>query len=266
MISSRNNPAIKNIVSLSKAAERRSQNLIIVEGFREIDRALKAGFVMKQLYFCPEVGSNELISKLNKLLSSNVEVVEVSSGVFEKIAYREGSDGLLALFEPKNISLDDLQPKSNPLLIVLESVEKPGNLGAVMRTADAASADAVIVCDPRTDLYNPNTIRSSLGCIFTVPVVACTTTEAIKWLNSHKIDIFATSLEASIPYTECNFKGPSAIVMGTEATGLTPQWLQHSKQNLIIPMKGIADSLNISVSAAIVVFEALRQRLKPINK
>jgi RNA methyltransferase, TrmH family len=258
LITSKNNPRIKNIVKLTKASERQIQNLIVVEGYREIDRAIHSGFQLKQLFVCNELFRNH--SWLHQLKKDIIIIEEVSPEVFAKIAYREQSDGLLALFEPKRLSLSDITLKENPLLIVLESVEKPGNLGAVLRTADAAAADAVIICDPKTDIYNPNTIRSSLGCVFAVPTVSCSSQEAISWLQKNKISIIATSLEASVPYTNANLKGSTALVMGTEATGLSGQWTSVADQNIIIPMRGIADSLNISVSTAVVLFEALRQR------
>jgi len=162
-------------------------------------------------------------------------------------------------FPPEN-SLEKIKLSQNPLIIVLEAVEKPGNLGAILRTADAAGADAILVCDPLTDIFNPNTIRSSLGCVFSVPVVACSSHEAIHWLKSKSIQIFTTYLEASINYLDANYTQPTAIVSGTESTGLSQQWINAADQNLIIPMLGIADSLNVSVSTAIVLFEALRQR------
>jgi len=258
MITSKTNPRIKNIAKLAKASERKQQNLFVVEGYREIDRAIASGYKLKELFFCNELFQNK--AWINSIIALSSFVEEVSSDVFAKIAYREQSDGLLALFESKNLSLENVKLCHNPLIIVLESVEKPGNLGAVLRTADAAAVDAVIVCDPRTDIYNPNTIRSSLGCVFSVPTVTANSSETIHWLLNNRIRIVATSLEASIPYTQADFTLPTALIMGTEATGLSAQWTEIADQNIIIPMRGIADSLNISVSTAIVLFEALRQR------
>ncbi len=258
MITSKTNPRIKNIVKLAKASERKQQNLFVVEGFREIDRAIASGYTLKELFFCSELFHNKAwINSINTLSSF---VAEVSSDVFARIAYREQSDGLLALFEPKNLTLENVKLNHNPLIIVLESVEKPGNLGAVLRTADAAAVDAVIVCDPRTDIYNPNTIRSSLGCVFSLHTVTANSSDTINWLRDNNIRILATSLEASIPYTQADFTSPTALIMGTEATGLSALWTNIADQKIIIPMRGIADSLNISVSTAIVVFEAIRQR------
>lgn len=254
MITSKTNPKIKNIIKLQKASERREQNRIIIEGRREIERALACGFEIDTLFVCPDIAKDDLAIKANVL-------EEVSLEVFDKIAYREGSDGLLALAIPKYASLNSFKPKrKNPLIIVLETVEKPGNLGAVMRTADAAGVDAVIIADPRTDLYNPNAIRASVGCIFSVPLFACSSEECIKWLKANNITIYCTYLKASIDYLEADFKKASAIVMGTEATGISQQWVEVADQNIIIPMNGIADSLNVSVTTAIVTFEAVRQR------
>ena len=260
MITSKTNPKIKNVVKLQKSSERREQNRIIIEGRREIERAVACGFVIDTLFICNEIKdySSELMAQSSWLKANIIE--EVTLEVFEKIAYREGSDGLLAVAIPKYAKLKDFKPKKNPLIIVLETVEKPGNLGAIMRTADAAGVDAVIIADPRTDLFNPNAIRASIGTIFNVPLFACSSEECIKWLRDNDIKIYCTYLKASIDYLEADFRQGSAIVMGTEATGISDIWVEAADQNLIIPMNGIADSLNVSVTTAIVVFEAVRQR------
>mgnify|MGYP003291709549 CR=1 FL=1 len=253
MITSKSNPKIKNVVKLQKSSERREQNRIIIEGRREIERAVACGFIVDTLFVC-----NDIVKEAVDIKANIVE--EVTLEVFEKIAYREGSDGLLAIAIPKYADLKSFKPKKKPLIIVLETVEKPGNLGAVMRTADAAGVDAVIIADPRTDLYNPNAIRASIGTIFSVPLFACTSEECVKWLKENDIKIYCTYLKASIDYLEADFREGSAIVMGTEATGISDTWVKAADQNLIIPMNGIADSLNVSVTTAIVVFEAIRQR------
>jgi len=183
-----------------------------------------------------------------------------SQAVFEKVAYREGSDGLIALIKPKEHRLDQLQLKDKPFIIVLESVEKPGNLGAVLRTADAANVDAVVICDPLTDLYNPNAIRSSVGCLFTVQVAVCSSKECFDWMQAKEIRSFAAELKGSEWYHESDFKGPTAIIMGTEADGLTSFWLDNADKRIKIPMRGVIDSLNLSVSTAVLTFEAMRQR------
>lgn len=253
MITSKSNPKIKNVVKLQKSSERREQNRIIIEGRREIERAVACGFIVDTLFVC-----NDILKESVNIAANYVE--EVTLEVFEKIAYREGSDGLLAVAIPKYADLKSFKPKKNPLIIVLETVEKPGNLGAIMRTADAAGVDAVIIADPRTDLYNPNAIRASIGTIFSVPLFACSSEECINWLRENNIKIYCTYLKASIDYLEADFRQGSAIVMGTEATGISDIWVDAADQNLIIPMNGIADSLNVSVTTAIVVFEAIRQR------
>lgn len=254
MITSKTNPKIKNIIKLEKSSERSKQNRILIEGRREIERAVASGFEVDTLFVCPAIAE-----KGAEITARSIE--EVSMEVFEKIAYREGSDGLLAVATPKYSDLQSFKPKKeNPLIIVLETVEKPGNLGAVMRTADAAGVDAVIIADGRTDLYNPNAIRASVGCIFSVPLFACSSEECIKWLKDNNITIYCTYLKASIDYLDADFRKASAIVMGTEATGISRQWVDAADQNIIIPMNGIADSLNVSVTTAIVTFEAIRQR------
>ncbi len=265
MITSRSNPKIKNIVRLQKAAERRKQNLTIIEGKREIERALISGWNMRELFVCEELAGKSL-NILKMHLNADCSVETVTKDVFELIAYREGSDGLLALSRPMNLSLKEIEISTNPLIIVLESVEKPGNMGAILRTADAAGVDAVIVCDPQTDLYNPNTIRASLGCIFSIPVVSTDSKDTLEWLRKNEIAVYATSLEASSDYLEAEFSNPSAIILGTEASGLSEFWTNNSDKNIRIEMKGIADSLNVSVSAAVVVFEALRQRKQSLKK
>lgn len=255
------NSHIKNIIKLqANSRDRREQNLFVIEGYREISRAMGSGIVIKELYVCTELDrqgrSKELVNQ-----DISVQVFEVGKEAFARIAYREGSDGLIALAVPRNMRLTELKLSSKPLILILESVEKPGNLGAIMRTADAAGIDAVIVCDPLTDIYNPNAIRSGVGCIFTCQVVTCTSGEAIKWLQINKIKIYAAALsDKALIYHQIDFREPTAIVMGTEATGLSSEWLDKSDAQIIIPMNGIADSLNVSTSAAVLVFEAVRQR------
>lgn len=188
-------------------------------------------------------------------------IVHVSKEVYAKVAYREGTEGVIAEVRWKERSLADLLPKGHaPLIMVLESVEKPGNLGAVLRSADAAGADGVILCNPLTDLFNPNLIRASIGAVFTVPVVACTSDEAIAWLKENDIRILTAQLQDSAPYYDVDMTCGTALVMGTEATGLTDAWRQAADAHILIPMLGRLDSLNVSVSAAILLYEAVRQR------
>lgn len=259
-ISSPQNPRIKRLIQLqAKSRERRRQNLMVIEGYREITRAIESGIKVREIYVCMELDTAMRAGQITE--THNIPFFEVSLPVFGKLAYRDGSDGLIALAEPGNNSLENLRVGENPLIIVLESVEKPGNLGAVMRTADAAGVDAVIVCDPLTDLYNPNTIRSSVGCIFTTPVAVADTSRVMEWLSVNRVNSYAAALTSTAQeYYRNDYRGATAFVMGTEATGLSRKWLDYCSAQVIIPMMGIADSLNVSVSTAVLVYEALRQR------
>lgn len=258
-ITSLQNIRIKSIIKLGKHKERTLQNLFIIEGARELSLALAGGYTVKSVYICPELFSKTDYPDVLNTIPDNIQF-EVSKPVFEKIAYRAGSDGLLVLAEPKPHKLPDLNLSENPFIIILESVEKPGNLGAILRTADAANVDAVIICDPTTDLYNPNAVRSSVGCLFTVPIAICSSREALDFLKLENIRSFAAELQASSWYQDVDFTQPSAVIMGTEADGLTDFWLQHTDARIKIPMRGKIDSLNVSVSTAVITFEAMRQR------
>ena len=259
-ISSVQNPKVKNVIHLGKASERKSQELFVIEGYREVNLALEAAFEIKTLFYCPEIGTSKEVGDLVRKLSQIASVYEITPPVFEKMAYRENSDGLVAIAVPRNLKLENLKLPSNPLIVVLEKVEKPGNLGAVLRTADAAQVDAVIVCDPLTDIFNPNVIRSSIGCIFTNKVVCCTSKEALHWMKENKIISYSAALTAKNWYHETDLTGPTAIVMGTEADGLSEFWLKESEAQIKIPMLGYIDSLNVSNATAILVYEAMRQR------
>jgi len=257
-ITSTQNPKIKNILKLQqKSSERKKQNLVVIEGLREIGLALKSGMKLKSILFCSDILSFE---EIESTLNFKEDYFEISADVYNKLAYRSSTEGVIALAEPNYLSFDDLKLRENPLVIVLESVEKPGNLGAILRTADAAKVDAVIISDPLTDIYNPNVIRSSVGCVFTTQIVSCTSDEAINWLRENKIKSHAAALTATENYHEVDFTGSVAIVMGTEADGLTEKWLKNTDKQIIIPMSGEIDSLNVSTSTAILVFEAMRQR------
>jgi TrmH family RNA methyltransferase len=259
MITSTQNPLIKNLLLLQeKPRARREQNLLIIEGVREVSLAVAAGFELTTLFYTPSI-LNETDQKI--LTAINVAGrIEISGEVFARIAYREGSGGVIALARPRRLTLSDLKFGPDPLILVLETVEKPGNLGALLRTADAANLDAVIVCDPQTDIYNPNAVRSSVGCIFTMPVVTATSQETIDWCREKKIRTFGTALTATKFYHETDLKQPAAIIMGSEAYGLSRTWLDQADELIKIPMMGKIDSMNVSASAAIVVFEAKRQR------
>ena len=251
-ISSVQNPKIKQLIALQqKSSLRRESGLFVVEGARELEHCLEAGFEVDTVFRCPRIAGP---------IPEGLKVVDVSTQVYSKIAYREGTEGIIAEVRSRERRLDDLKLSDNPLIVVLESVEKPGNLGAVLRSSDAAGADAVIICDPLTDIYNPNLIRSSIGAVFTVPVIACTSEEAIGFFKGRGIQILTAQLQDSSLYYDRVMTNGTAIVMGTESTGLTDIWREAADAHIRIPMLGRLDSLNVSVSAAILLFEAVRQR------
>lgn len=261
LITSLQNTKIKRLIALQqKSSERRKTDLFIVEGIREMRHCLDAGFKIDTLFLCPDIlqGHSEADS-LYELYQMSASL-QVTKEVYDKMAYRGGSEGVMAIVKARRKTLQDLQLSAAPLIVVLESVEKPGNLGAVLRSADAAAADAVIVCDPLTDLYNPNLIRSSIGSAFTVPLVACSSEECITFLKTNGIRILTAQLQDSRLYYDTDMTCGTALVMGTEATGLTHRWRVAADAHIRIPMLGRLDSLNVSVSAAILLFEAVRQR------
>ncbi len=264
-ITSLHNPRVKDALRLQeKSAERRRQGLTLVEGYRELTNARQAGWAVATLFVCEELAGPEITHELLTPAQQPprpYEYLPVSAAVFAKLAVRERSDGVLAVLRTPSYSLAGLQLPDNPLVIVLEAVEKPGNLGAILRTADAAPAHAVLVGDPRTDLYNPNVIRASLGGIFTVPTVAAPMAEILAFLHDKGIRTFAAALaEGAKSYTATTLSGPTALVLGTEADGLTPATRAACHETVIIPMRGVLDSLNVSVAAAVLTFEAVRQR------
>ena len=259
MITSLQNKGIKNVIKLAKSRERREQQLFVIEGARELLLALQSGYELAAVYVFRDLLLSSKYPNILDTIPGDI-VFEVSAPVFEKIAYRENSDGLVAVAKQKSHTLSDLHLKPNPFVLLLEGVEKPGNLGAILRTADAAAVDAVIVCDPLTDVYNPNVIRSSVGGLFTVQTAVCSSADALKWLNDHHITTFAAELEAAEFHHHVDFRTPSAVVLGTEADGLTDFWLLNATKRIKIPMHGKVDSLNVSVSAAVIAFEAMRQR------
>ncbi len=263
-ITSAQNPKIKELLALQeKSRLRRSEGLFVVEGRRELGHCLDAGFVPGTLFVCGEIlseeGLNDILGKAERL-NPKVGVVQVPYGLYGKIACRGGTEGVIAEVKYRERTLESLRLGENPLVIVLESVEKPGNLGAVLRSADAAGADAVIICDPLTDLYNPNLIRASIGAAFSRQVAVASSEETIAWLRSRHIQILTAQLQDSSLYYDTDMRKPTAIVMGTESTGLTDLWRDAADTRIRIPMLGSLDSLNVSVSAAILLFEALRQR------
>jgi TrmH family RNA methyltransferase len=294
VITSAKNPKFKNLLLLQeKSKARREQGLFVVEGRRELEHCLEAGYNVHTIFVCPEIagaeteevvyskpmatlghvrgrgplrssgrGRSEAETVLNRQTSGvgAPAIVEIPPELYKKAAYREGTEGIIAEVEVKELRLDDLALPENPLIVVLEAVEKPGNLGAILRSADAAGADAVIVCDPLTDLYNPNLIRASIGAIFTVPTVAASSEEVIPWLKAKGIQILTAQLQDSSLYYDTDMSRGTAIVMGTESTGLSGKWREAADAHIRIPMLGRLDSLNVSVSAAILLFEAVRQR------
>lgn len=255
-ITSLQNPRVKQIVKLREDKKQRQKDgLILVEGFDELTLALACGFTPQTLLSAPELVSQTLTIP-------NAESVTVSRAVFEKISYRDNPDGWLGLFPMPTSNLDGLKLSENPLVIVAESVEKPGNLGAILRTADAAKVDALLVCDPRVDVWNPNVIRASRGAVFAVPVVEVKSPEALSWLRSRKMRVLAATPSAEEMYTDVNMQGPLAIAVGTEDEGLTEFWMHNSDLRVKIPMAGKVNSLNVSIATALMTYEAVRQRKK----
>lgn len=275
IISSAQNPKVRTLLELqTKSRLRREIGIFVLEGRREIEHCVCSGYELESLFFCPEILGDSLDSEtagdgffsvLKKTGALPQRCFEVSRQIYDKLAYRGGTEGVVAEVKSRNLSLGDIPARESPLLVVLESVEKPGNLGAVLRSADAAGADAVIVCDPLTDIYNPNVIRSSIGAVFTVPVVACTSEEAVAFLKAGGYAILTAQLQDSSCYYDADMTGPTALVMGTESTGLTDIWRKAATSHILIPMLGKLDSLNVSVSASILMFEAVRQRMS-LNK
>ena len=269
VITSAQNSKIKLLLELQeKSKTRKKEGLFVVEGRRELLHCIEAGYAPFAVFFCPEIISEKdrteienAIEKQNAATLGKLPLaIEVPQQLYDKVAYRGGTEGVVAEMYCKDLSLDSLKLKDNPLIVVLESVEKPGNLGAVLRSADASGVDAVIVCDTLTDMYNPNLIRSSIGAIFTVPVATAKSDEAIAWLKTKGAKIYTAQLQNSEWYYDTDMKGATAIVMGTEATGLTNAWRNAADAHIKIPMLGRLDSLNVSVSAAILMYEAVRQR------
>ena len=272
VITSVQNPRVKAVVALQqKSAERRRTGLFVVEGRREVEHCVEMGLEVVEVFVCEELGGwscdNVAANRTEGMKEAKevegmrgVKVTEVTRGVYEKMAYRGGTEGVMAVVKSKERRLDELDLNENPLIVVVERVEKPGNLGAILRSADAAGADAVVVCDPLTDLWNPNLIRSSIGAVFTVPCMTCGSEECIEFLKAHGIQILTAQLQDSELYYDTDMRRGTAIVMGTEATGLTDVWREAADAHIRIPMLGRLDSLNVSVSAAILLYEAVRQR------
>jgi len=239
-----------------KAKARKQAGTFLIEGKREIELAIKGNYEIESILFLPELVSEAELAAL----SPRIQLIEITKEVYQKLAYRDTTEGILAVAKTKPLRLQDLQLSQNPLILVAEAPEKPGNIGALLRTADAANLDAVIIANPKSDLYNPNIVRSSVGGLFTNQIATGSTQEIISFLQQKKINFYCATLQNSTPYHTQNYTNPTALVVGTEATGLTDAWRAAATQNIIIPMQGEIDSMNVSVAAAILIFEAKRQR------
>jgi len=258
-IESLQNPLVKIILKLQdKSRERKKSGLFLIEGKREIMLAISGNYEIDVLLFCEEYLSK---TEVDDVVNETTEMITVSKDVYQKIAYRDTTEGVVAMVKMKEFSLENLKLiTSTPLILVAEAPEKPGNIGALLRTADAANIDAVLIANPKTDLYNPNIIRSSVGCLFTNQIATGSSEEIIEYLYKNNVSIFATTLQNSNEYHKEDYTKASAIVVGTEATGLSEVFREKATQNINIPMQGKIDSMNVSVAAAIVLFEAKRQR------
>ena len=261
VLTSVQNPRVKAAVRLRDGRHREKQGRIRIDGARELLRAVRAGVSLVEVFVCrPLCQSADAREVLAELAECGAEVLEVAEPVFEKLAFGDRSEGVVGVARMPRPTLSELKLPENPLVAVLEGVEKPGNVGAVLRTADAAGVSALVVADGRTDLYNPNAIRASLGTIFTVPVCTATAEETLDWLRQHSLAIYAARVDGSVPYTDVDYRGPTAVVLGSEAEGLTDAWKGADVTAIRLPMLGAADSLNVSATAAILFYEALRQR------
>lgn len=261
VITSKQNPRIKGLLNLRKRRHRDETGLFLIEGYREVSRAVSKGVKLHELYFSSAwfLGDNEpkLIEQAKK---SGAKVQELSKEVFEKCSYRDRPDGLLAVAQQWKRQLKDLQLSKNPFVLVVEAIEKPGNLGTILRSADGAGVDAVIICDSVTDIFNPNVVRSSTGVLFSVPVVVSDSKAVYEWLHKNKVKIVATTPDTQNIYTKTDLRSRVAILMGSEQYGLSDFWLKNSDTNVRIPMQGLADSLNVAMATGLLAYEVLRQR------
>jgi TrmH family RNA methyltransferase len=260
VITSPTNPRIKALVRLRDRRHRDRSGTFLVEGFRELHRALQGGVEIESLYVCPSLFLGENTPALvERVAATGAEVIEVAERAFRKVSYRDRPEGLLAVARQFPTDLGRIRPGPDPLVLVVESIEKPGNLGTMLRTADAAGA-SVVVCDPTTDPFNPNVVRASLGTLFLVPLAICTSREALEWARSAGMTIVATTPEGEDLYWDVDLRSGVALAIGSEQYGLTPTWLEGADVRVRIPMAGSADSLNAAMAAGIVLFEAVRQR------
>lgn len=264
-ITSVQNPKLKQAVWLHERRERDKTGLFLIEGYRELLRATDVDWSVESVFVCPELflGSNEnaLIARLAK---KGAKVFACSESVFRKLSYRDRPDGLVGVAKQHHRTLQDLQDllksKKNPFLVIAEAIEKPGNLGTILRSSDAVGIDALIVCDKCTDIFNPNVVRASVGTLFSVPVIEATSKETLTWLKERGISILAATPAAKNEFTQVGMTGPLAIAVGTEQLGLSPIWMEQADLQVSIPMNGIADSLNVAMATTLLLYEALRQR------
>ncbi|HSE61837.1 MAG TPA: RNA methyltransferase [Candidatus Saccharimonadales bacterium] len=261
VITSKQNPKIKSVAKLRQRREREKTGLTLIDGYEELAVATASGVAIETLYHCPELmGGEDQRRRLMALVSGGMEAYELTRDVFEKIAYREGPDGWLAVVKAPKTDLTSLSLRERPLLLICETVEKPGNLGAMLRTADAAGADAVISVTGVTDWGNPNIIRASKGAVFTVPVANATLDEALAWLKARNIAVIASTPDTTTIYTDTAMREGVALTVGSEKYGHTSEWLQAAQVKVRIPMVGQVNSLNVATSAALLLYEAVRQR------
>jgi len=261
-ITSLQNSRIKFLFQLKeKSRIRKKENRFLIEGKREILLANQGGYTLNQLYYCPSIMPEDDFLKFISKISSEIDIVKITPEIYKKLAYRDTTEGILAVAVTKDLNIKNFNiTNKNPLVLVAEAPEKPGNIGAILRTADAAKLDAVFIANPKTDMYNPNIIRSSIGCVFTNHIATGTTEEIISFLKTNNIHSYGAALQASEHYCNYDYRKPTAIIVGTEATGLSEQWLSSTSKNIKIPMDGVIDSMNVSVAAGILIFEAKRQR------
>ncbi|MFP6854972.1 MAG: TrmH family RNA methyltransferase [Opitutales bacterium] len=261
MIESSHNPEVKRLIKLRRARVRRSEGLFIVEGHREIQVGLRSGAIMEQGFFCRAFfGERPQNDLLNELQEHKIPMLEMTEGPFKKASMRENPDGLIVLARTWESDLDSLRLGTPPLVVVVDAIEKPGNLGAVLRSAEAFGIDAILCVDPSLDLFNPNVLRASQGLLFRVPAVVCGRENALAFLRRHELRIHATSARADKVLWDANLGSPTAIVVGSEAKGLDSFWLEAADERVTIPMEGGADSLNLSVAVGCLLAEARRQR------
>ena len=264
ILTSLQNPRLKQIVKWRDRRDRDISQVVLLEGYRALSRAFAVGFPIKEVYFCPELyqGSNET-SLLSAMAAKGVELIQVAPEPFAKITYRDRPEGLLGIGMQRHTSLDELPPcKSAPFYLVAEQIEKPGNLGTMLRSVDAAGADALLLCDPRTDLWNPNVVRASTGVLFSTPIAEATSEETLHWLRDKGVSILAATPHAEKLYTEVDLTQPVAIAVGSEDFGLSDLWMKQADLQVRLPMMGTADSLNVATATTLLLYEVLNQRIK----